>query len=128
VIVDLDYFKAVNDRYGHSVGDQALRSLARCLADISRQEDCVARYGGEEFAMVFPEAGEEGARSALIRIRHAWRNDSPLTTFSSGIAIHEVGAAPADTFRRADVALYQAKNDGRDCDRVFPIRMATASS
>ena len=62
VLVDLDHFKAVNDRHGHQVGDETLRLLARNLRDTARQVDCVARYGGEEFALVLPEAGIEARR------------------------------------------------------------------
>ena len=72
VIVDLDHFKSVNDRFGHQLGDRTLRTLAACLRRATRQVDCVARYGGEEFAMVLPAAGAEGAQAALERVRRNW--------------------------------------------------------
>jgi diguanylate cyclase (GGDEF)-like protein len=118
VLVDLDHFKAVNDRYGHQAGDETLRLLARHLRDTARQVDCVARYGGEEFAVVLPEAGIEGAQAMLSRFRHAWTAEKPKTTFSAGIARHEAGRSPRETLRLADAALYAAKAAGRDCDML----------
>jgi diguanylate cyclase (GGDEF)-like protein len=118
VIVDLDHFKAVNDEFGHQVGDQTLRALARCLRETTRQVDCVARYGGEEFAVVLPGAGASGARSMLARMRHAWSASEPTTTFSAGVAIHAEGELPRDTLGRADSALYEAKQSGRNCDML----------
>jgi diguanylate cyclase (GGDEF)-like protein len=118
VIVDLDHFKAVNDRYGHDQGDRTLRALARCLRGTARQVDCVARYGGEEFALVLPGAGAPGARVLLGRVRAAWAAQDPLTTFSAGVAVHAVGESPRATMQRADTALYAAKEAGRDRDVV----------
>src|SRR6185295_1669839 len=73
VIVDLDHFKNVNDSYGHQVGDETLRSLARCLRETARQVDCVARFGGEEFALVLAGSGAEGATLLMERVRAAWQ-------------------------------------------------------
>ncbi|MCZ7535134.1 MAG: GGDEF domain-containing protein [Acidimicrobiia bacterium] len=114
VVVDLDHFKSVNDTYGHAAGDETLRCLARCLTSVSRQVDCVARYGGEEFALVLVGAGEKGARTAVRRLRSAWSESRPVTTFSAGVAIHESGDLAAETLKRADFALYRAKESGRD--------------
>jgi two-component system cell cycle response regulator len=121
VIVDLDHFKSVNDRFGHQAGDEALRALAACLRSTTRQVDCVARYGGEEFALVLPDAGADGARLLLDRVRHSWRALDPLTTFSAGIAVHRGGVTPRETLREADGALYAAKENGRDRDEVAAI-------
>lgn len=121
VIVDIDHFKAVNDRYGHQAGDATLRSLAACLRTTTRQVDCVARYGGEEFAVVLPEAGESGAQSMLDRLRDVWHSTGPATTFSAGIAVHQDGENPRMTLRRADVALYEAKERGRNRDVVADV-------
>jgi diguanylate cyclase (GGDEF)-like protein len=118
VLVDLDHFKDVNDRYGHQVGDETLRALAHTLRETARQVDCVARYGGEEFAVVLPEAGIEGARALLQRFRRVWASGDPVTTFSAGIACHAAGRMPRETLRRADAALYAAKDAGRDCDML----------
>jgi diguanylate cyclase (GGDEF)-like protein len=121
VIADLDHFKLVNDRHGHQVGDQTLRALAQCLRNTARQVDCVARYGGEEFAVVLPGAGAGGAQSFLARARTAWNALAPRTTFSAGVAVHVDHESPRATLRRADAALYAAKEAGRDCDMLAPV-------
>jgi diguanylate cyclase (GGDEF)-like protein len=120
VIVDLDHFKRVNDRYGHQAGDAALRTLAGCLRETARQVDCVARYGGEEFALILPEAGALGAHALLARVRDAWSAEQPLTTFSAGVAVHAGDVEPRETLRRADAALYEAKEAGRNRDVYAP--------
>jgi len=114
VVVDLDHFKSVNDTYGHAAGDETLRRLAGCLRSVSRQADCVARYGGEEFALVLAEAGSDGARVVMQRLRRAWAREQAATTFSAGVAVHAPPEPPADTLHRADLALYRAKESGRD--------------
>lgn len=114
VVVDLDRFKGVNDRHGHLVGDEVLRSLARCMRHIARKSDTVARYGGEEFTMVLAGAGERGALAALRRLKQMWEATDPLTTFSGGVAVHGEGDFPVATLMRADTALYRAKANGRD--------------
>jgi diguanylate cyclase (GGDEF)-like protein len=120
VIVDLDHFKSVNDRFGHEVGDRTLRALARCLQRATRQVDTVARYGGEEFALVLPDSGAKGAQAALQRMRSGWAGSGAVTTFSGGIAVHQRGDDPHETLRRADAALYCAKETGRDRDVLAP--------
>jgi diguanylate cyclase (GGDEF)-like protein len=122
VIVDLDHFKSVNDKFGHQVGDETLRALARCLRDVTRQVDCVARYGGEEFALVLPEANFSGARTVVTRARQTWDALEPITSFSSGIAVREAEESPRETLRRADAALYEAKESGRNRDVVAAMR------
>lgn len=114
VVIDLDHFKAVNDTHGHDKGDETLRRLAKCLRSVSRQVDCVARYGGEEFALVLVGAGESGSRVVLQRLQRAWAATNPVTTFSAGIAIHDADEPPAVTLHRADLALYRAKDRGRN--------------
>jgi len=120
VLVDLDHFKDVNDRFGHQAGDETLRQLARHLRATARQVDCVARYGGEEFAVVLPEAGVEGAQAMLHRFRRVWAAQNPTTTFSAGIARHDRSRTPRETLRRADAALYAAKAAGRNRDMLAP--------
>ena len=121
-IVDLDHFKSVNDNYGHDEGDRVLRALARCLRSVSRQADCVARYGGEEFALVLPDAGVDGARVLLRRLRATWQASAPMTTFSAGVAVHDDSSTPHQTLQRADAALYRAKETGRDRDEFADAR------
>ena len=113
VLIDLDHFKLVNDTTGHASGDKVLVALGRYLRDHARGMDTVARYGGEEFLVVFRGAGSR-ALSATERLVEGWRATRPLTTFSAGVAVHEVGRSPAATLGRADAALYRAKRTGRD--------------
>jgi diguanylate cyclase (GGDEF)-like protein len=116
-ILDLDLFKAVNDRYGHAAGDQVLVGLASFLDRSLRDGDHVARYGGEEFIIVLRQVGDN-ARGAIERLAEGWRNTDPAVTFSAGVAIHPQDASPAATLDAADGALYRAKGDGRDCVRA----------
>jgi diguanylate cyclase (GGDEF)-like protein len=113
VLLDLDHFKAVNDRHGHQAGDAALCRLADAMRSVTRSIDCVARYGGEEFAMVLARAGVRGAQDVLARLRREWQPDE-VATFSAGIAVHRVNEEARATMARADGALYEAKSNGRD--------------
>ena len=115
VIVDLDHFKHVNDRYGHQAGDETLRVLAHSLRDTARQVDCVARYGGEEFAVVLPEAGMDGAQAMLERCARAGTRSSRSPRSRPGSPIHEPGRRRAYAAARRR-ALYEAKDAGRDRD------------
>ena len=112
-VLDLDHFKAINDNYGHAEGDRLLVLLGNFLRESLRQGDEVARYGGEEFIIVARQIGT-GAVDAAGRLLNGWRKIRPLTTFSIGVAVHEAGVEPALTFGKADTALYQAKQLGRD--------------
>lgn len=116
VIVDMDHFKAVNDRYGHAAGDEVLVALASFLDRSLREGDSVARYGGEEFVIVLRQAGDF-ARGAVERLLDAWRATEPATTFSAGVAVHHPHASPGATLAAADAALYRAKRAGRTCVR-----------
>ena len=121
VMIDVDHFKAVNDRFGHAVGDQVLVRLAAQLTGSVRETDIVARYGGEEFAVLMPGVD---ARDAADRA-DMWRRrcmsaalDTPLgplhITFSAGVAQLPLDGRPGDLLRLADEALYAAKEGGRD--------------
>ena len=121
-VVDIDHFKSFNDRFGHAIGDQVLTEVAKQLASSVRAADLVARWGGEEFAVAAPGADAHGAARLGETLRAAIADTSFATdvgplkvTVSIGAAIH----TPQDTdvqktFQRADLALYQAKNNGRD--------------
>ncbi len=115
-ILDLDHFKSVNDRWGHARGDEVLVALARYLDRSLRDGDAVARFGGEEFLVVLRQAGPHAA-AALERLVEGWRRTEPVTTFSTGVAVHATGAKPTATLIAADQALYRAKDAGRDCVR-----------
>ena len=118
VVIDLDHFKNVNDTYGHATGDETLRLMGECLRAVVREGDCCARMGGEEFAIVLRRGGSEGAESVVRRLREAWSRREPLTSFSAGIAVLQHGEGSVTTLGRADAALYEAKDAGRDCVRL----------
>ncbi len=122
--IDLDHFKEVNDRYGHAEGDMTLVSLARCMESSVRGDDFAARFGGEEFALLLREGGEEGAAAVIERLRDLWENTNPLTTFSAGIAVRRSNESISQAFRRADAALYAAKNAGRNRTEISTVILA----
>jgi diguanylate cyclase (GGDEF)-like protein len=123
LMLDLDNFKQVNDRYGHARGDTVLRELAYRVQEQIREVDTFARYGGEEFVVVLPETTVEGAAQLAERICDAVRRDpflaegeDPLdiTISVGGAAFPGHGASAATLMRAADRALYVAKGEGRD--------------
>jgi len=114
VMIDLDRFKSVNDRYGHTRGDETLRAMATCIRGAARGSDAVCRWGWEEFAVVLVRTDAAGAGVVVERVRELWAEARPLTSFSAGIAERLDGEGPIMTLRRADEALYQAKRRGRD--------------
>jgi diguanylate cyclase (GGDEF)-like protein len=121
VLIDVDHFKIVNDRYGHAVGDQVLVRVAQELAGAVRETGTVARYGGEEFVVVLPGTDARTAAGLADRWRArcaAVAIDTPLgpltVTFSAGVAQLAAGDRPDDLLRAADEALYRAKRAGRD--------------
>jgi diguanylate cyclase (GGDEF)-like protein len=126
LMVDVDLFKAYNDRYGHLVGDEALRKVASCLdAAVRDPQDLACRYGGEEFAVVLPRTGVAGATAVAERFRalladeaipHEASSISRVVTASVGIAAVQVspGGDPVHLVDAADRALYRAKRAGRN--------------
>ena len=123
VFIDLDHFKAINDRFGHEVGDIVLRRVAHCLASHMRQSDVLVRIGGEEFVFFLPETTLEGAAQLGEKLRRAVECLEPTTkdgeridiTASIGIAgCHPTDQSVADIQRRADRAMYRAKASGRN--------------
>ncbi|HJU31223.1 MAG TPA: PleD family two-component system response regulator [Hyphomicrobiaceae bacterium] len=123
VLVDIDNFKAINDTYGHAVGDSVLREFASRFRSNTRSEDLVCRIGGEEFVIVMPDSGLEAARQMGERLRvqiasepfRAAPETSLNVTASVGVASHDGAQGPfAALFGRADQALYAAKRNGRN--------------
>jgi diguanylate cyclase (GGDEF)-like protein/PAS domain S-box-containing protein len=118
VVVDIDNFKHINDAWGHEVGDRTLAELARRLAAHARSGETVARIGGEEFAWILPEADAMGGVAAADRARRAIAAtpfpDVGRVSISGGVCDLEQASGPTDLFRKADVALYWAKEQGRD--------------
>jgi diguanylate cyclase (GGDEF)-like protein len=119
-MLDIDYFKKVNDTYGHPIGDRILRNLSMFLKQRLRKTDHIGRYGGEEFAIILPDTGPDGARQVLDSIResfsrlHQQAGDKEFTvTFSCGVACWQ-GESSQSLCERADRALYTSKENGRD--------------
>lgn len=121
--IDIDNFKQVNDAHGHAVGDQVLTTLAHALKTQSRGNDLLARFGGEEFVMLLPEADTEKALACAERVRHAVATQSIEAspgeylklTVSIGVASVNLASDSIESaLNRADDALYEAKNNGRD--------------
>ncbi len=126
ILADIDYFKSYNDHYGHQAGDECLRKIAQAIHDaVKRPTDFVARYGGEEFAVILPNTDREGAKLVAelihsqihqLQLPHAQSTVCPYITLSQGVSA--CVPQPEDSFQmliaRADGALYQAKEQGRD--------------
>lgn len=121
-MMDIDHFKSINDRYGHAGGDRTLAHCARLLMNAVRIDDVLGRYGGEEFCAVLPSCSLEDAEKIANTIVSQAReqnvaldtNQFAHYTLSIGVAIHEDNEDLLATIARADAALYQAKNSGRD--------------
>lgn len=121
-LVDIDHFKNINDTYGHATGDEVLRTFSARLREQIRNPDTLGRYGGEEFLIVLPNsevkaAVEQASRLCQhIRTMQVESNDHVLSvTISIGVAQYRIGQENWEQFlHRADTAMYQAKNNGRD--------------
>ena len=131
LMIDADNFKTYNDAYGHQAGDAALESIAACIASGARRAtDLCARYGGEEFAVLLPGETIEGAfriaeeiRANVLSLRAQQRGRPDMSpTISIGVAAMtpQAGLAPHDLIRSADLALYEAKHQGRDRSVAAP--------
>ena len=137
-MIDIDDFKDVNDRFGHLVGDRALRVVADVMRNVSRSTDVVARYGGEEFVMLLPFTDEQGARVVAAKLREAIASHpialgphiELVLTLSIGLATvaeSDLGHDVQEFVRRADHALYDAKLAGKNRFEVFGARDRIAS-
>jgi len=118
VITDIDFFKKINDTYGHIRGDEILAYLAKLMMKTARKSDVVARFGGEGFVILLPETNLIKAKKFCMRIRKKIHEDRFLKKFkvtvSGGITQYKSKDSKKSLYTRADKALYSAKNSGRD--------------
>ncbi|HHI92205.1 MAG TPA: sensor domain-containing diguanylate cyclase [Gammaproteobacteria bacterium] len=127
ILTDIDFFKKVNDVHGHLAGDEVLREISRRLASGLRGTDTLGRYGGEEFLVVLPETDTQGAYVLAERLRKTVQakpieieGASLIINISLGITeLRESTAAYAQLIAEADLALYQSKENGRNCVTLF---------
>jgi diguanylate cyclase (GGDEF)-like protein len=124
IVIDLDYFKSINDSFGHLVGDEVLAAVGAHLRAHVRGADTIARVGGEEFLAVL-RSMEGDADRAAERLVAGWREQRPLTTISAGMALHREGEAGSTTYAHADAALYAAKRGGRDRSQTWNDGLST---
>lgn len=120
-IIDIDHFKAVNDRFGHACGDMVLKDFAARLSAAACRDDLVGRIGGEEFLLVLSGSRMLGVQAVMQGLLSSLAQASPLGDMpdfryscSAGIAFANPGESASDVLRRADTALYEAKNTGRN--------------
>ena len=118
LLIDVDYFKGINDNYGHAVGDQVLKNVASILAHSFRMEDYVSRIGGDEFAVIMKQMDEKlryVVESKIQRVREQLNATEglPPVTLSIGVAFSEKGNRE-DVYHKADLALYDVKERGRN--------------
>ncbi len=127
MMIDIDHFKNINDSYGHKGGDLVIKSVGKMLANHSRATDCVCRFGGDDFVVVMPEMDVADAMNraekwrTLLKSKHMiYRTNTIAPTISVGIATYpDIGNTSSSIVDAADRALYNAKESGRDCVRVF---------
>lgn len=119
--IDIDFFKRINDTYGHDVGDMVLQALARTLAERARDSDVLARFGGEEFVLLLPDTDAQGAKhmAELLRQSIADLHLAPVGHITVSIGVSSLYLDQArdslnEMIKRSDAALYAAKNSGRN--------------
>ncbi len=119
IMLDIDYFKNINDAHGHDAGDTILKELVKTIIKILRKNDLLARYGGEEFTIVLPKTPLPKAMSVAERIRNAIALHNfklvDKVTVSLGVTHYAAGDNEASLLKKADLALYHAKHEGRNC-------------
>lgn len=133
LVLDLDYFKKINDRYGHCAGDHVLKSIANTIQETARCADMTFRFGGEEFVIILNKTDAGGANISAERIRNnieslnlSWHGHPISVTASIGAASLGHGESKTEFLDRADAALYRAKSEGRNRIRVAEPNLANA--
>ena len=122
LMLDADHFKAINDNYGHAVGDKCLQEIIKRTGPLLRKNDMLARYGGEEFVIVMPETSGKGAeqvaekiRQTIEKIEFIYRQETVRVTVSIGVSqVKQEDRSHKELFDRVDTAVYQAKEEGRN--------------
>jgi len=118
LLLDLDYFKEVNDKYGHQQGDEVLKIVAKILKESSRNTDTVGRWGGEEFMIIYPNSDLENAILLAEKIRLAIKESQKLKNYnltaSIGVGVSKKGISLSQLIKNVDDALYEAKQNGKD--------------
>jgi diguanylate cyclase len=121
IMLDIDFFKKVNDQHGHEAGDRVLAAVAKRLSGSIRKSDCLVRYGGEEFCCILPETGLESAclladrfRAAVEQLGIPTGSGKLQVTISLGVAQLKADDTPLSLLKRADEGLYDAKHSGRN--------------
>ena len=119
IFFDIDFFKKINDNYGHQKGDEVLRSIASLTSDIKRYTDILCRIGGEEFALITPQTDLAGAQVVADKIRVGIEHnklglEQGAVTISAGVTMYREGDTEVSLYQRADKALYRAKESGRN--------------
>lgn len=120
--IDIDNFKAVNDQFGHIIGDQVLITLVNSVSKVIRKSDFIARLGGDEFAVLFPETDQEAARIIFTKIQNSFveaaQQKNWSITFSVGVLVCKVAPPTTDELiRKADELMYLAKSGGKNTIR-----------
>lgn len=119
LMIDLDFFKKINDQYGHTVGDKVLQQFSTILSKVLRAGDVAARWGGEEFIVLLPKANQEETLALAKRLSKTVEQFSfelnINLTISVGISQYNAHDNMESWIERADIALYKAKNEGRNC-------------
>ncbi len=118
ILADIDFFKQINDRFGHQIGDDVLKNFAKCFVEMTRSSDICARWGGEEFVVVLPKSSLEKAHEVAERIRYSVETTQHIQgeqiTCSLGVAIRREKESIQELFERVDRNLYRAKKSGRN--------------